>query len=151
VIAAPVAAVRRTRLRGLRSLGCRRGLGRSRRWAPAAVPVGAPPTTPVRAIIPVATVGLPAAAWALATAVSATVTSAIATVAARLARGLLTLLLLLLLALRSHCSGRTGLRRCSAQQRQHHGGRNQTLHFLLQKALCQARALSLDSKIVLPG
>jgi hypothetical protein len=54
---------------------------------------------------------------------------------------------LTLLTLGDDRASGSGFRRRAAQQRQDHGGRDQTLHFVLQGALCAAPALSLDSNI----
>jgi hypothetical protein len=52
-----------------------------------------------------------------------------------------------LLLLGDHRAGGSGFSRRAAEQRQDHGGRDQTFHFVLQGALCAAPALSLDSNI----
>jgi hypothetical protein len=48
--------------------------------------------------------------------------------------------------LSDHRPGRTGLDRGSAEQRQDHRCRDQTFHFILPKALRQARCSSLVDK-----
>ena len=139
VAAVPVGLAGLLGLRGRRRL--RRGLGLGRRASPA-VPVRTTAAT-VTAIAAITT-RLAALLLALPTALTFTTLTATATVAAAAitARAILPLL-----ALGDHRPGGSGFRRHAAQQRQGHGGRDQTLHFVLQGALCAAPALSLDSNI----
>ena len=134
------------RLLGLLSLRRLRGRWRLRRGASTAVPVG-PTATTVATITAIAArlalrltillllalpTALPWPVWAFA---------ARSTAVAITARAVLPLL-----ALSDNRRSGTGFRRSPAQQRQSHGGRDQTLHFVLQEALCAAPALSLDNQ-----
>ena len=117
------------RLLSLRRL---RGRWRLRRGASAAVPVG-PAAAAIASVA--ARLTLPAALTFATLAATATVAAAIS------ARTVLPLL-----ALGDDRRSGPGFRRRAAQQRQSHGGRDQTLHFVLQEALCAAPALSLDNQ-----
>ena len=131
------------RLLGLLSLRRLRGRWRLRRGASTAVPIG--PTAATVATITARLAlrltillllalptALPWPVWAFA---------ARSTAVAITARAVLPLL-----ALSDNRRSGTGFRRSPAQQRQSHGGRDQTLHFVLQEALCAAPALSLDNQ-----
>ncbi len=137
----PVLLARRLRLWSLAGLRGRRRLGRGTRSA--AVPVW-PPTAITTAIAAITSITARLAALLLALPFITTLaTAAITTIAARA--------VLPLFALSDHRPGGSGFRRHAAQQRQGHGGRDQTLHFVLQGALCAAPALSLDSNISCRG
>ena len=137
----PVLLARRLRLWSLAGLRGRRRLGRGTRSA--TVPVW-PPTAITTAIAAIASITARLAALLLALPFITTLaTAAITTIAARA--------VLPLFALSDHRPGGSGFRRHAAQQRQGHGGRDQTLHFVLQGALCAAPALSLDSNISCRG
>lgn len=143
------------RLLGLGSLGSlgrllsRRRLGR-RASAATTAPVG-PAATAVATIAPIAArLGLLLIAWLLALPTTLTLPAlafdALTATAAVAAAAITARAVLPLLALGDDRRSGPGFRRHAAQQRESHGGRDQTLHFVLQEALCAAPALSLDNQ-----